>query len=80
MGTVHCMANKSVPPKKGPHMATTLPARRKSAEDELLDSFAELIDSAAEKMTEKEFKKAAKNSNAALDRALTPRKRPSETA
>lgn len=61
-------------------MATTVPVRRKSAEDELLDSFGELIDSAAEKMSEQEFKKAAKKSNAALDRALTTRKRPSETA
>jgi hypothetical protein len=74
------MAKENVPPKKGPHMATTLPTRRKSAEDELLDSFGELIDSAAEKMTEQEFKKAAKKSNAALDRALTTRKRPSEPA
>ena len=68
------------PPKKGPNMATSTPARRKSAEDELLDSFGELIDSAAEKMTDKEFKKSADKSNATLDRAIASHSRRRGTA
>ncbi len=60
-------------------MAATVPSRGKSAEDELLNSFADLIDEAAKKMTDNEFKNAAKKSNAALDRALSPRKRRSGT-
>jgi hypothetical protein len=51
-------------------MATTTRVRQKSAEGELLESFGDLIDEAAEKMTEKEFEKAAKKSSATLDRAI----------
>lgn len=61
-------------------MATSSPERGKSAEDTLLESFGELIDSAAEKMSDKEFKKAEKKSNEVLDRALAPPKRRRETA
>lgn len=71
---------KELPPKKGPNMATSTPVRRKSAEDELLESFGELIDSAAEKMTDKEFKKAADKSNATLDRAIAAHSRRRGTA
>lgn len=76
--TVNYMDSANLP-KKGPHVATT-PGRRKSAEDELLDSFAELIDSAAEKMTDEEFETAAKKSNATLDRALASHSRRRGTA
>lgn len=61
-------------------MATSSPVKGKSAEDALLESFGELIDSAAEKMTDKEFKKAEKKSNEHLDRALANPKRRRETA
>jgi hypothetical protein len=77
---VNCMGSNNPPPKKGPHVATTVPARRKSAEDELLESFGELIDSAAEKMTDEEFAKAAKKSNATLDRAIASHSRRRGTA
>jgi hypothetical protein len=74
------MANGKTPPKKGPHMATSSPVRKKSAEDVLLESFGELIDSAAEKMSDKEFKKAEKKSSEILARALARPKRRRETA
>lgn len=74
------MANGKTPPKKGPHMATSTPVRKKSAEDVLLESFGELIDSAAEKMSDKEFKKAEKKSSEILARALARPKRRRETA
>src|SRR5450755_922321 len=67
---VNCMSDGKALPKKGPHMATSSPARKKSAEDILLESFGELIDSAAEKMNDKEFKEAEKKSNESLARAL----------
>lgn len=77
---VNCMANGKTLSKKGPRMATSSPARKKSAEDILLESFGELIDSAAEKMSDKEFKKAEKKSNEILARALARPKRRRETA
>jgi hypothetical protein len=51
--------------------------RRKSAEDELLESFGEVIDSATEKMTHRKFMKTAKKSKEALDQAIAahPRRR-----
>jgi F0F1-type ATP synthase membrane subunit b/b' len=61
-------------------MATSIPARKKSAEDELLESFGDLIDEAAEKMTDKEFEKAAKKSTATLDRAIAVHSRRRGTA
>jgi hypothetical protein len=66
--------------RKGPHMATSSPSRKRSAEDTLLESFGELIDSAAEKMTDEEFKNAEKKSSESLARALAPPKRRRETA
>ena len=66
--------------KKRPHMATSNPVREKSAEEKLLESFAELVDSAAEKMTDDEFKEAAKKSNATLDRAIAAHSRRRGTA
>jgi hypothetical protein len=74
------MANNKTSPRKVPHMATSTPAGQKSTEDTLLESFGELIDSAAEKMSDKEFKKAEKRSNEILDRALAQPKRRRETA
>ena len=56
--------------KKGPGMSTRNPARAKSADEKLLESVGELIDSAAETMTAEEFRLAAKRSNEILDRAL----------
>ena len=61
-------------------MATSRSVPKKSAEDILLESFGELIDSAAEKMSDKEFKKAEKKSNEILARALARPKRRRETA
>lgn len=63
------MANGKSLAKRAPRMAAVTP-RQKSAEDQLLESFAELIDSAAGKMTDSEFKDAAKKSSATLDRAI----------
>lgn len=56
-------------------MAAPIPARRKSAEDDLLDGVAELIDKAAEKMSDKEFARADKKSNEILDRAIADHSR-----
>jgi hypothetical protein len=66
--------------KKGPGMSTTNPAEVKSAEEKLLDSVGELIDSAAETMTAEEFRLAAKRSNEILDRALARPRQRRETA
>jgi hypothetical protein len=74
------MANGKTLPKKGPRVATSSPTRKKSAEDTLLESFGELIDSAAEKMSDKEFKEAEKKSNESLARALARPKQRRETA
>ena len=74
------MADKDFPPRKGPKMATHAPVRPKSAKDELLDSFGELIDQAEGNMTAREFKGAAKKSSKALDRAIDRRKLRSESA
>lgn len=70
-----------VPPKKGPKMATiTSSIRRKSAKQELLDEFAGMMDKAEKEMTVRQFRKAVKESNKALDRALSHRKPRSSTA
>lgn len=61
-------------------MATVPTRKQKSAEDELLDSFGELIDSAAEKMTDEEFRKTAKRSSETLDRAIAAHSRRRGTA
>lgn len=59
----------------------TVPARqKKSAEDELLESFGRLIDEAAEKMTHEEFMKASKKANETLDRATAAHSRRRGTA
>jgi hypothetical protein len=61
-------------------MASSILAKRKSAEDDLLEHFAEIIDNAAEKMSEKDFKAAAKESNEILDRAIAAHSRRRGTA
>ncbi len=66
--------------KKGPGISTENPAETKSAEEKLLESVGELIDSAAETMTAEEFRLAAKRSNEILDRALARPKQRRETA
>jgi len=66
--------------KQGPQMAAPVPANRKSAEDDLLNSFAEIIDGAAEKMSDKEFKAAEKKSSEILDRAIAAHSRRRGTA
>ena len=74
------MTKNSAVPKKGPQMATTAPVRGKTAEEELLESFGEMIDSAAGKLSHKEFMKVAKRTNKTLDRALAAHSRRRETA
>ena len=54
-------------------------ARPKSAMDELLDSFAEVIDSGAEKMNPSELRESEKRFNEIADRVAS-RKRRRETA
>ena len=56
-------------------MATSTPTRKKSAEDALLESFGRHIDTAAKKMTDKEFKKAEKKSTEILDHAIAAHSR-----
>jgi hypothetical protein len=60
--------------------STATPVGKKSAEDELLESFGQVIDSAAEKMSKKEFQKTAKKAEATLDRAIAAHSRRRGTA
>lgn len=53
---------------------------QKPAKDALLESVDRAIDSAAENMSRKEFKKAAKEFNEVLDRAVSSHRRNRETA
>ena len=55
-------------------------AKRGSAIDKLLDSFAEVIDSGAEKMSPRELRESEKKFNEIVDRAVVARKRRRETA
>jgi hypothetical protein len=61
--------------KKAVSMRTKARARRKSADDELMESICEIIDEAAETMTKEEFQEAAKESTAILDRAIAAHSR-----
>jgi hypothetical protein len=54
--------------------------RQKSAKDALLESVDRAIDTAAEKMNRGEFKRAAKEFNEVLDRAVSSRRRSRESA
>jgi hypothetical protein len=64
--------------KKGPAMATSS-LKQKSAMNELLDSFAEVIDSGAEKMSSRELRESEKKFNKIVDHAVASRKRRRET-
>jgi len=59
---------------------TTAPVRHKSAEDELLESFGELIDSAAKRMSHDDFMKAAQKAKKTLDQAIAAHSRRRGTA
>jgi hypothetical protein len=67
-------------PKKKPNMATVPSNQKKSAEEELLDSFGKMIDEAAEKMSHEEFLKTAEKSKQTLDRAIAAHSRRRGTA
>ncbi len=54
--------------------------KQKSAMDELLDSFGEVIDSGAKKMDSLELRESEKRFNEIADRAVASRKRRRETA
>jgi hypothetical protein len=56
------------------------PAKPKSAMDELLDSFGEVIDSGAKKMDPSELRESEKRFNEIVDRVAASRKRRRETA
>jgi len=60
-------------------MATSQ-AKTKSSMDTLMDSMDELVDSAAERMTPDELRKARKEINDVVDRAVDAHKRRRETA
>ena len=60
-------------------MATSS-AKQKSAVDTLMESMDELVDSAAKRMTPGELRKARKEINDAVDRAVAAHKRRRETA
>lgn len=61
-------------------MATSTPIKKRSAEDELMESFGELIDSTAEAVSHKEFMKRAKKTKSTLDRAIAAHSQPRDTA
>lgn len=61
-------------------MATVPTRRKKSAQDELLEGFGQLLDEAAEKMSHDEFMKVAKKTEKTLDRAIDAHSRRRGTA
>ncbi len=61
-------------------MSTSTPIQKQTAEDELLESFGELLDSATETMTHKKFMKTAEKAKSTLDRAIAAHSRPRDTA
>jgi hypothetical protein len=65
--------------KKGPGMASSS-VKQKSAMEELLDSFGEVIDSGAEKMDSEQLRKSEEKFNEIADRVAASRKRRRETA
>jgi hypothetical protein len=64
---------------RGAGTATSI-AKKKSAMDELLDSFAEIIDSGAAKMNSSQLQESEKRFNQIADRVAASRKRQRETA
>ena len=73
------MAKENVSREKGSAMSSSS-VDKKSATESLLEGMDELIDSAAEKMTDRQFKKAEKQFNYVVDRAVASRSRKRETA
>ena len=65
--------------KKGLGMATSS-VKQKSAMEDLLDTFGEVIDSGAEKMTPSELRESERKFNEIADRVAASRKRRRETA
>jgi hypothetical protein len=63
------MSKNNPPPKKGSAMASA-PTPRKSAEDELLEDFEELIDAAEKRLSHDEFMATTEKAKKALDRAI----------
>lgn len=61
-------------------MATVPSGKQKSAEDELLDNFGEMIDESADKMTHEEFMKVTQKAKDDLDRAIAAHSRRRGTA
>jgi hypothetical protein len=74
------MLKNAVGSLKGFKMATSTLVRKHTAEDELLESFGELIDSAAKAMPHKKFMKTAEKAKSTLDRAIAAHSRPRDTA
>jgi hypothetical protein len=74
------MVRKKFSARNGATMAAKKKVEKKSATDSLLEGIDELIDSAAETMTVRQFKKAEKDFNAVVDRAVAARSRKRETA
>jgi hypothetical protein len=68
-----------MPKQQKNHTKGTAAVSRKSAMDELLDSFEEIVDSGAEKMTPSELRESEKRFNEIADRVVA-RKRRRETA
>jgi hypothetical protein len=62
------------------HGMASSATKQKSAMDELLHSFGEVIDSGAEKMDSTELRESEKRFNQIADRVVASRKRRRETA
>lgn len=60
-------------------MPTSTPSKKQTVEDELLESFGELIDSASATMPHKQFMKTAKKTKSTLDHAIAAHSRPRDT-
>jgi len=82
MGNVNSMRKRKIASKKRSRMRSCAPVRKekKSAQEALLDSFAEMIDSAAENMSAEDFRNAEKTSNEIFDQAIAAHSRRRETA
>lgn len=66
------MTKRNTPPKKGPAMASSC-VDKKSATESLLEDMQELVETASKTMTDRQFKKAEKKFNDAVDRAVASR-------
>jgi len=66
--------------QRKPRVASSSATKQKSAMDTLLETFGEIIDSGAEKMSPAELRESEKRFNEIIDRAVAARKRRRETA